>query len=312
MCDNIEMTLEQEEQEMAEFGLPDEHHVQAMIQAVEDTVEQQIEGNEHLALTDFQVYAATVLSMNGVKGLNTVSGQEGFFSSIGDGLKAAWEYITKMFKSIWQFFFGKEAAKELDEAEKEIKEVGVKLKALTKTKDPSPEAIKALENHLNGLVSNMKKLVANSKSPMTMTWRETKSEDPGFKAIASSVNDSYTKLISSTEEFIKWFDGLSGLSSILQVMTDKFILLIKSFALVSKSLRDNSSKMETVIKTTEKEISGSKDLNANAERKHNIKDLKAIMTTTASLATYVRNMAKGMVAATHKAHKAYGMEVAKD
>lgn len=311
MCDNEVMTQEQEEQEMREFGIVDERHVHAMFQAIEDTEERMIEGNEHLALTDFQVYAGVVLGLNGHRSA-TVTGNEGFFSAIGDGLKAAWEYIKKIFKSIWQFFFGKDAEKELSDAEKEIKEISDKIKTLKKTKEPTAEELKGLETHLNSLVERMKTFIGSSKAVGTMTWREVKTADPGFKAIADSINEPYTKLVKATEEFVKWFEGVSGIVSVEQAMTEKFILQIKAMGGVGKAFKTNVSKMNSLISDVEKEAKASRDLHANAERKANIRDLKAIMTSSASLAGYTSGLTRGMVEAMRKAKKAYGVEVVKD
>lgn len=306
MCDNEVMAQEQEEQEMREFGIVDEHHVHAMFQAVEDTEERMIEGNEHLALTDFQAYAGVVLGMNGSR-----SGNEGFFSSIGDGLKAAWEYIKKIFKSIWQFFFGKDSEKELSDAEKEIKEISDKIKTLKKTKEPTAEELKGLETHLNTLVERMKTFIKSSKAAGTMTWREAKTADPGFKAISASINEPYTKLETVTEEFVKWFEGISSIVSVEQAMSDKFILQIKAMGNVGKAFKTNVSKMKGLIDTVEKEAKASRDLHANAERKANIRDLKAIMASSAALAGYTSGLTRGMVEAMRKAKKAYGVEVVK-
>lgn len=302
MCDNEVMTQEQEEQEMREFGIADELHVQAMFQAVEDTEERMIEGNEHLALTDFQAYAGVVLGMNGSR-----SGNEGFFSAIGDGLKAAWEYIKKIFKSIWQFFFGKDSEKELNDAEKEIKEISDKIKTLKKTKEPTAEELKGLETHLNSLVERMKTFTKSS-----VAWHKSKIDDPGFKAIGEYINEPHAKLVKITEEFVKWFEGLSGIVSVQQAMTDKFILQIKAMGSVCKVFKSNVSKMSGMIDAIEKEAKASRDLHANAKRQASVRELKSIMASSASFANYTSGITRGMVEAMRKAKKAYGVEVVKE
>jgi hypothetical protein len=105
--------------------VPEVSHVEAMMDGVLDS----LQGTESLDLTYAQRYVIAVLDSNDIT-RSSVTGTEGLLSSIGDGLAKAWEYIKKMFTSIWDFFFGKknkedsEAAKEsVKEAETAIKEV---------------------------------------------------------------------------------------------------------------------------------------------------------------------------------------------
>jgi hypothetical protein len=92
-------------------SIPDSPHVEIMFDALNDTVS----GTEGMVLTPTQIYAAGVLGAN-----NYRAGNEGFFGSIASGAKAVWDYIVKMFKSVWEFFFNRDAAAEVKEAKQEV------------------------------------------------------------------------------------------------------------------------------------------------------------------------------------------------
>lgn len=97
-----EMLLEED------LSLAEPEHLETMMDALIETVDQQVAGTECLGLTDSQQYAMSVLRSSGsVNRIAQVTGNEGFFSTIGDGVKKIWEYIQKMFNAIWNWFFGK-------------------------------------------------------------------------------------------------------------------------------------------------------------------------------------------------------------
>lgn len=100
-------------QDELDDSIPESQHVEIMFDALNDTVA----GTEGMSMTQAQIYAAGVLGANGYR-----TGNEGFFGSIASGAKAVWDYIVKMFKSVWEFFFKRDAAAEVKEAEKEVKE----------------------------------------------------------------------------------------------------------------------------------------------------------------------------------------------
>lgn len=123
------MTIFTEEQlEEAEgYGLPDSPHVEISFDALEDTLDN-VSGNE--SLTQAQHYMAGILNATGAaRGLDSVEGSEGFFSRIGEGAQKTWEYIKKMFTSIWGFFFKKEAPAKAETAKKKLEENKTSLNA---------------------------------------------------------------------------------------------------------------------------------------------------------------------------------------
>jgi hypothetical protein len=97
-------------------SLPEPEHLETVFQGAIDTVA----GNE--GLTYAQHYVHSCLQTSSI--ISSRTGTEGFFESVGNGLKAVWEYIKKMFSSIWSFFFGSgddTAEKESKKAEDTIK-----------------------------------------------------------------------------------------------------------------------------------------------------------------------------------------------
>lgn len=115
-----------------DFGVAEPEHVEMMMDALADTMEQQVAGNESYSLTSAQQYALSVLQSSGaVSRIAQVTGNEGFFSSIGDGVKKLWEYIQKIFKGIYDWFFGKKekGPSLLEETEAQIEACNNSLKA---------------------------------------------------------------------------------------------------------------------------------------------------------------------------------------
>lgn len=110
-------------------ALPDIPHVEIMFDAMGDTVNG-VTGAEGFGLTEAQLYAEGVLMANGLLRANAVDGNEGFFSAVGGGLKATYDYIVKMFKSVWEFFFKRDVAKEVDAAVAEVRTLAAEVKAL--------------------------------------------------------------------------------------------------------------------------------------------------------------------------------------
>lgn len=103
----VTVTVDLDSAEEGMDGLPDGPHVEIAFDALNDTIEN-VTGNE--SLTQAQMYMEPILAANGlISHADRVQGMEGFFSKIGEGASKTWEYIKKMFKSIWEFFFKKEA-----------------------------------------------------------------------------------------------------------------------------------------------------------------------------------------------------------
>lgn len=88
------------------YGVSDSGHVEMAFGALSATLDR-INGIEGLKLQPSQVYVYSILEADGeLSRAERVAGNESFFGAIGSGLQAVWEFIAKIFKGIWNFFFG--------------------------------------------------------------------------------------------------------------------------------------------------------------------------------------------------------------
>jgi len=151
------------------FEVPDTPHMNIMFDAMEHTLE--VEGTESLPrlrnnLTEAQNYAAAVLDAAGVLSMRNVTGNEdGVFSAIGNGFKAVWEYITKTFKSIWDFFFSRDSDKKADEAKDDIKDKTEELSKAAAGTQTDEEANKQASKLKGGVDGAAEKALDEAKTP---------------------------------------------------------------------------------------------------------------------------------------------------
>jgi len=118
--------------ENEEFVAPETGHVELVFQALGDTVNN-IAGTE--GLTTAQVYLHGVLGASGgLSYTQSIAGAEGFFANVKEGAQKAIEYIKKMFKSIWGFFFKKQGPEETKNVYKELAENMAALKSVDEVK----------------------------------------------------------------------------------------------------------------------------------------------------------------------------------
>jgi hypothetical protein len=103
------------------FDVSDRPHIEIMFDALDDTVNG-VTGSEGFGLTEAQRYAEGVLMASGAIKASSVGGNESFFGSIATGAKSVYEYIVKMFKGLWGFFFNRDAPALLDKAKEDVTE----------------------------------------------------------------------------------------------------------------------------------------------------------------------------------------------
>lgn len=103
------------------YDLNDRPHIEIMFDALGDTLNGTT-GNEGFGLTEAQRYAEGVLMANGVLSARSVDGNESFFGTVATGAKSVYEYIVKMFKGLWGFFFNRDAPALLDQAKADVTE----------------------------------------------------------------------------------------------------------------------------------------------------------------------------------------------
>lgn len=204
--------------------IPDIDHVEIMFEAYKDTVA----GNE--SLTEAQIYAAGVLSASGYR--PSVAGNEGFFDSVAGGAKTVYDYIVRMFKSVWSFFFNRDAARQADEAKKEAKEIEGELHTLSsgsaseEVTDKALHSVKAKAAHLqdipthdrasfdqfmtqaetavkSGSVSDKKKAVANLLAAMPKVNISAQEKFRSAATILMNLNKKFVSLVMGANTEIK-------------------------------------------------------------------------------------------------------------
>lgn len=143
--------------------VPEPEHVNLVMDGLMDS----LGGNEGLNLTNAQRYLQGALFASGVvRNMNDVVGNEGFLSSIGDGVKKAWEYIKKMFNSIWDVFFKSDQKKMEEKVDEALKEAEKSLDELEKASitPANVEAIqKKVESHVASLPDSPEKKTLETK-----------------------------------------------------------------------------------------------------------------------------------------------------
>lgn len=143
--------------------VPEPEHVNLVMDGLMDS----LGGNESLNLTNAQRYLQGVLYASGaVRTMNDVAGNEGFLSSIGDGIKKAWEYVKKMFNSIWDVFFKSDEKKmeaKLDEALKEAEKSLDNMEKASITATNVDAVQKKVEGHVASLPDSPEKKALETK-----------------------------------------------------------------------------------------------------------------------------------------------------
>lgn len=129
-------------------SVPEPEHVETMIDGFTDMVN----GTESYATR----YACGVMVACGAVSQKEITGNEGFFSSIGDGLKKVWDYIMSMFKSVYDYFFKTESKAQDSSAKKAVSE------ATEAVKDPKIPTAKTKEA-VAKVKAGVAKLPAGSK-----------------------------------------------------------------------------------------------------------------------------------------------------
>lgn len=103
------------------YAVPEISHVELVLDGLSDTVDQVERGVAGVeALTGAQEYLQASMQAAGMLSMRQVAGNEGFMSSVGGGIKKAYEYVVKMFKSLWDFFFKRDNKKKAEEAKEAL------------------------------------------------------------------------------------------------------------------------------------------------------------------------------------------------
>lgn len=104
--------------------IPDPEHFDTICEGALDTVK----GMESMSTTYTKAQAYLFSCMSAADHITWQqqrAGMEGVLSAIGDGLGAAWDFIKKIFTSVWRAFFGggdDSVSSKVDKAEKKVKD----------------------------------------------------------------------------------------------------------------------------------------------------------------------------------------------
>lgn len=123
-----------------DMSLPCPVTLGTMFRALNDTI-MNVDGNESLSRE--QLFAEGVLISSGHSTF-AVTGSEGFFGAIGEGIKAIWNWIVGAIKSIWNWITGKgnSSGKSVEE---KVENVESNVKATKITEPPPPAFVAAIE-----------------------------------------------------------------------------------------------------------------------------------------------------------------------
>jgi len=320
------------------YGLVDGPHIEIAFEALNDTMEQEVTGVE--SLTQAQQYMHGVLSASGALTRAEVNGSEGFFSKIGDGLKKTWEYIKKMFKNIWGFFFKKKAPEQAKAAKNTLEaakdaldlkgpEVKKQLVAAANASGDA-EAKKAAEeaddvagyraaamklakvkgkdrNVLATKVGNFLEVLKGGASLAESIKKETESANhPWTKAFGGGVAESarYGVVLIRAVENIKDLEDLNKAKDTIEKMhsyTGAVETLIGKFSGLE-------SQVQKAIDDVEKDLGKAEgDANAKAGVQAELKELRTLMANAAKFTTFLQHVLDYMPQLSRAVLKVFGI-----
>lgn len=248
-------TVEYEDELMD--GVPEMEHIEQVLDGLSDTVM----GTEGMDLTANQRYLQSVLHTAGYLTRNEVAGNEGFLSSIGEGIKKAWEYIKNLFKSIFGGLFKKKVKDRQEEVKVEIQKTEEVIKKAEQTpadKAANEKIMKALWARIDQIKqadAEKAKLKAEAEKIKTMpessqpaavkklvseVFEASLEDNAKLKQHAAQLKQAAENLTALKEEYAKTDDdsdmagsiqtylngliGLPGITSITNLETAKAFL----------------------------------------------------------------------------------------
>lgn len=195
-------------------SVPEPDHVAQVMDGFIDTVS----GSE--SFTKAQHYLEGVLFSNGIIRHRDVGGTEGILGKIADGAKAALEYIQKLFRSIWDFFFKSEKKKLEDKVDKALTELEKDLDAMEKTNVTpanADAALKKVDTAVNKLQDGPEKTKLKEKVKEAQESKDDKHKAQVAETMPGEVFKAYfiSPVIHGTIErkmnnLVKALDRLKG------------------------------------------------------------------------------------------------------
>lgn len=230
-------------------------HVALVLEGFIDTVKQEISGVTGVeSLTAAQHYLEGALRGSGSVSYTSVTGNEGFLSSIKAGALKAWEYIKKMFQSIWNFFFGKANKEEEKKVSDQIAKAEDQLKAAESPKvTPAnvEQVVKVTGNQIKKLPAGSDKTKAESaldsiiadlkggkSQPKSGEAKDTKPTEAASKPTEAEVN----KVIPEVVELVKTTFSFSVLNSkSIKSNTDRITKVLGDLETRKKQYQEQST-----------------------------------------------------------------------
>lgn len=311
-------------------SVPEPDHVEQIMDGFIDTVS----GNE--GFTKAQHYLEAVLFSNGIISHRQVGGTEGVLSSIGDGAKAAVEYIKKMFRAIWDFFFKKEKKELSTKVDKTLDTTEKNLKAVEKggvTTENADSALKKADSAVNKLPDGPEKTKLKEKVKEAQESKDDKQKvqfgnvivteifeawrisehilgafDGKFKASIKKLEDMRDKQKASggredlSAEIQTVLNGLIGLPEVAGKIND----IASAHAYISKARRCKEAMMNNLT-TIENQESRYKSLIAEVESekgKNAAASLKESLVTVTAIIAQVKDVIKWMMEISNMIDKA--------
>ena len=158
----------------------------------------------------------------------------GMENMVTDGLKAIWDYIVKMFKSIWGFFFGSgedSASGGTEKAEKKVKENKEELESAVapKTAEQAQATVKKIKTKVEKIEKDPKASSATKAKAKALHERiidsaTGKSKEPK----GAAMRELMVHLVETSEE-----SGLPPLKEALAALDERVKSIIKRFNIPS-------------------------------------------------------------------------------
>lgn len=187
------------------LGVPDSDHVELVIQGFLDTVN----GHESYGLSAAQEYLQATLVSAGMLRPAEVAGNEGFVSSIGNGIAKAWEYIKNFFKGIYNAIFKKKVKDTQEEVKAEIKKTETVIQKAEQTpadKEANERIMKAVWKRID----EVKAKDAKAKLEAEMEKLKTQPAAQQPAAVKKVVSEVFEATVQDNEQLARHAESLKA------------------------------------------------------------------------------------------------------
>ncbi|MNM08989.1 hypothetical protein D3C81_190690 [compost metagenome] len=187
------------------LGVPDSDHVELVVQGFLDTVN----GHESYGLSPAQEYLQAALASAGMLRPAEVAGNEGFISSIGNGIAKAWEYIKNFFKGIYNAIFKKKIKDTNEEAKTQIKNTEEVIKQAEKKPSNDEETQRILKAFWKR-VEEVKAKDAKEKLEAEMEKLKTQPPAAQAAAVPNMINEIFKAGVEDNEQLTRHAESLKA------------------------------------------------------------------------------------------------------